>query len=544
MAFMLNGAKIYGGQFNNVGGNFNWMQISCSDDGTDVSLPELNIEAEIKESGTSSGTHLRNPSRILSTRFSPYPLVQRHATMGHRELRGRRLGAPLLPASFLSHLDEDIIVQAERSLVRTSPPPIPYNARPKLHKEHPCMQVFNAVGGHLNHYEINGNFQQTAEATGRLLAFCTQFNGLVGLQILSRYITPGALYNSADRYQHRECHPGTRTAVLRMLDEWSRCPSAQGIFWLFGSAGSGKTTIAHTFAAHCEAEQRLGASFFFSRRDTTRRHAGQLFATLGYQLAYNVPHLKDLVNEAAQRDPLIGAKGMRSQLESLVIWPYQRLTSAQQPRTSVVVIDGLDECSGHGVQSEIIKLISAVILERLPLRILIASRPEVHIQHAFARPPLQGICRRFGLDACIQKLPDVRTFLRHEFRRIHDEHEAMADVPKPWPSDSVLERLAQKSSGQFVYASTIMKFVGDQYARPTERLDILLGSTPVLGDSPFADLDQLYAHILAENPNSASVLRILGVILLSGQFISQALVAVRRIQVVLIVVDDALCYWS
>ncbi|KAJ7827287.1 hypothetical protein B0H13DRAFT_1468728, partial [Mycena leptocephala] len=140
----------------------------------------------------------------------------------------------------------------------------------------------------------------------------------------------------------------------------------------------------------------------------------------------------------------------------------------------IVVIDGLDECSDHRVQSEIIDLMSSVTLRRLPLRILTASRPKAHIQNTFAPLWLQGICRRFGLDASIQKFQDVRTFLCYEFRRMRAEHETMADVLEAWPSNTVLDNLVQKSSGQFIYASTIIKFVEDEYTRPTERLDVLL----------------------------------------------------------------------
>jgi hypothetical protein len=96
-------------------------------------------------------------------------LPRRYDIAQDQENPGR---APLLSPSVVPHIDKDVpvsqVIVHDRPLIGTSPPPIPYNTRPK-NRERPCMQVFNAVQGHLNHYEINGNFQQTTEDTGGYL---------------------------------------------------------------------------------------------------------------------------------------------------------------------------------------------------------------------------------------------------------------------------------------------------------------------------------------------------------------------------------------
>jgi hypothetical protein len=45
---------------------------------------------------------------------------------------------------------------------------------------------------------------------------------------------------------------------------------------------------------------------------------------------------------------------------------------------------------------------------------------------------------------------DVRKYLSDEFARIHNQHEAMKEVPSPWPSPEVLEKLVRNSSGYFI----------------------------------------------------------------------------------------------
>lgn len=74
----------------------------------------------------------------------------------------------------------------------------------------------------------------------------------------------------------------------------------------------------------------------------------------------------------------------------------------------------------------------------------------------------------------------------------------MAAVPHPWPAAQVIANLVDKSSGYFIYASTVIKFVDDKDFRPTERLQVILGiSEPEPGsESPFSPLDQLYTQIL------------------------------------------------
>jgi hypothetical protein len=90
-------------------------------------------------------------------------------------------------------------------------------------------------------------------------------------------------------------------------------------------------------------------------------------------------------------------------------------------------------------------------------------------------------------------LGEVRTYLRHEFSRIHREHpNTLQKIPTPWPSPEILEILVEKSSGYFIYASTVIKFVDDEYSRPSQQLDIIIRNlVPHDTESPFEALDQL-----------------------------------------------------
>ena len=90
----------------------------------------------------------------------------------------------------------------------------------------------------------------------------------------------------------------------------------------------------------------------------------------------------------------------------------------------------------------------------------------------------------------------------------------MKHVPKPWPSDKIVQLLADRSDGYFIYASTVMKYVDEEYFSCTDRLrEILELSKP--GLSAFAELDKLYMQILSIYPESETdlLLRVLGAVL-------------------------------
>jgi hypothetical protein len=89
-------------------------------------------------------------------------------------------------------------------------------------------------------------------------------------------VAQGAIFNSYEN-QHAECLPGTRSELLRQIEEWAKSPHGKCIFWLNGGARTGKSTISRTIASNFEVEQSLGASFFFKRGEEDRGNAKTTF---------------------------------------------------------------------------------------------------------------------------------------------------------------------------------------------------------------------------------------------------------------------------
>jgi len=73
------------------------------------------------------------------------------------------------------------------------------------------------------------------------------------------YHTPNAGHLCGNR---QGCLKGTREGVLKDIGDWFASDQGQRVFWLNGLAGTGKSTIAQTFAEMTFADRKLGASFF------------------------------------------------------------------------------------------------------------------------------------------------------------------------------------------------------------------------------------------------------------------------------------------
>ncbi|KAJ6598348.1 hypothetical protein DFH09DRAFT_1022665 [Mycena vulgaris] len=327
----------------------------------------------------------------------------------------------------------------------------------------------------------------------------------MGLHFLHRAAANDASHDSGERYPQPQCHPETRTGLLADLLVWSsKNNPGSRILWLHGPAGAGKSAIAQSLCQKLEVEGRLGASFFFKRGHPSRGNATKLFPTIAYHLALLLPEFKGAIVKRMESDPSIVGKSLSIQLQKLIIEPYRDTTPT---RAFVVILDGLDECEGEHVQQELLRSIAQ---SQLPLRFLIASRPEPYIAEIFREPCLNGFHRPLNIQ---QSFEDVRIYLRDEFARIHREHhETMLTVATPWPSPADINKLVSKSSGYFIYASTVIKFIDDKNFRPTERLDIIMGIAEPDFGSLFSALDQLYTQILTAVPARPQLLRILSVI--------------------------------
>ena len=289
--------------------------------------------------------------------------------------------------------------------------------------------------------------------------------------------------------------------------------------WLYGPAGAGKSAIAQTIAEICHRESLLAASFFFSRSAQGRNDESFLVATIVYQLMISIPEIRERVGKVLEEDPLVLTRSIDAQMESLVVNPLNEEAALDaQPllsRPRLVIIDGLDECGTSNTQRLVLDvLLKAANQLTVPLCFLVASRPDPLIRDAFNEHELNATTTRIVLDDTYKPDRDIRRFIKAKFEDIIRKHPALAMRHPRWPSDVDIEFLVQKSSGQFIYATTVMKYLDSIHHWPPDRLDTIFGLSTAGDDTPLAELDLFYSHILNSVADIDKVVDVFSVLLL------------------------------
>jgi hypothetical protein len=239
-----------------------------------------------------------------------------------------------------------------------------------------------------------------------------------------------------------------------------------------------------------------------------------LFSTLAYQLAMNVHGMIEPVDQAMMQDFSLPRRSAAVQLKRLIIEPIRLLPTPLRP--TIIIVDGLDECEDFKSQRDILTLIGQVTLDPdIAIRFIIASRPEHQICDMFNKEPLFSRTRRLVLDDEYDSAADIERYLRDKFEEIHSRNrDIMPDVGSPWPLANHLQVLVWRASGQFIYAATVIKFVGadSDFHTPKERFEIILNRGPMQA-SAFSELDCLYTQILSFYPDPKVLVHTLGVVL-------------------------------
>ena len=291
------------------------------------------------------------------------------------------------------------------------------------------------------------------------------------------------------------------------------------VLWMYGPAGAGKSAIAHTIAKMCSTTGTLAASFFCAHNISGRNEKTFVITTIVSQLIVAIPEMREHVGNALHEDQSLLSRSLEAQLDALIVKPLEvaklqadaRDIDFLQSRPKLIILDGLDECGDH--RSVLQVILAAVNRHNLPFSFLIASRPEQKIREAFDESTMVIITMRLVLDNKYLPDDDIRTFLMSRFWDIKQRHPSHTTLPS-WPSELEIERLVQKSSGQFIYASTVIKFIDSHCHWPPDRLDIIFGILPRGKATPFAEMDALYSLILtAASDNVEKILDIFTVLL-------------------------------
>jgi hypothetical protein len=293
------------------------------------------------------------------------------------------------------------------------------------------------------------------------------------------------------------CSPKTRVTVINEIMEWihseSKDDSAKTC-WVYGPAGAGKSSIAHTIAERCSDEKLLGSMFCFSTSVQTRK-LSLLFPTISRDLANFHPEWKkSLANAIQDKDDLRTTSSLQRQFKALLL----DLATGLKERVVgpiVIVVDALDECGDGAERMELLDYIAR--LKELPsfFRFLITSRSDMDMTER-----LKQLDNIYGKNIAAVAATDINADIQ-----IMVETKLRAHITKDrqWIQESMAKKLVDAAEQSFQWASTAYKFIqgdkGFQDFNWYERFQAVVpGYTNHSSGPTYQHLDILYKAILEQ----------------------------------------------
>ncbi|KAF9234906.1 hypothetical protein BU15DRAFT_51995 [Melanogaster broomeanus] len=145
-----------------------------------------------------------------------------------------------------------------------------------------------------------------------------------------------------------------------------------------------------------------------------------------------------------------------------------------------------------------------------PLRILFTSRAEPHLVQTFQQSNIWSMtCGLQTQD--FSAVDDIRSYLCYSFENIRQHLDIVSETSSRWPARDDMEVVVQRSAGLFIFATTVVKFVGDKHNSPVARLkEVLRGGINTASSSVYSDLDALYFDALRTTPDADRTRLVLG----------------------------------
>ncbi|EDR12082.1 uncharacterized protein LACBIDRAFT_314289 [Laccaria bicolor S238N-H82] len=275
------------------------------------------------------------------------------------------------------------------------------------------------------------------------------------------------------------CMPGTRLDVLHDIQTWLDDLDMHNIFWLSGSPGSGKTTIASTVVAgfHCFSGQ-----FFFHRDEAELRDPDNLWRRLALDLALGSNDLKKAIAQALETQKAnIRGFDISMQFEHFIAQPLGEIfTTSAKPL--LIVIDALDECDSY--EKLLPSLTSWSCLPK-SLKLLITSRHYGDIQSSLESVSVHHNLHT-GHEISTQTSDDLEKYFIARFSQV-------TRLPQNWPGPAKVSLLVKKVAGLFIWAKSAMDFILNKGGDPEERLDIISAGSGEEIDA----VDSLYHQVIS-----------------------------------------------
>jgi len=304
----------------------------------------------------------------------------------------------------------------------------------------------------------------------------------------------------------KQCLPGTRKEIISQITEWiyKSGDSAGRVLWLSGTAGTGKTAIAHTIASSFIGVGGLGSCYCFDRHRSADLRHQKIFSTIARDLADRHPQMRRALASAVQNDiALKNTADIVQQWDKLLMKPLGRLSESTVGPV-VIVIDALDESGRADTRSDLLRILSGKLqnpdvleITKLPhnFRFIVTSRPLRDIDAEFA--DAQHI-QRVSMDEIPPKIAehDIYTYVSKKLKGLTNFGEREFEI------------LAEKADGLFEWARLACEAIREPPAgvSPDESFDAVASRDPTERESLLYDMYRFFLEgIMQRDGHSAAI---------------------------------------
>jgi len=278
---------------------------------------------------------------------------------------------------------------------------------------------------------------------------------------------------------------GTRQSILNRIMAWVPESQEGNTYWLYGSPGIGKTSLAHSICEGLHKRKLLAGAFFCRRDDPNLSEPKYILPTLINTLAGILPRFRSIVTARLRSDPNLTSKSMKHSLFLDLICKLPH----HAEHVLVFVIDALDECGDDQSRPAILEALTDAATQVPWLRIIITSRPEVDIQRFFDTSTRSSHLR-YDLAMDQEANIDIRTFAQRQFDLVASKWY----LPTPWPEPPLFDRVISRADGLFIFIKTVVLALG-RCQDPTTYLKATVQDSDSTG---LNSLHSLYSSILKE----------------------------------------------
>ncbi|KAJ8597149.1 hypothetical protein M405DRAFT_780480 [Rhizopogon salebrosus TDB-379] len=245
------------------------------------------------------------------------------------------------------------------------------------------------------------------------------------------------------------CLTGTREDILSRIRSWidTTGRDVQRVLWLSGTAGKGKSAIAHTIAEWFYERSGTGACFCFDSTRGADRHHEKIFTTIARDLADRDPVIRRALASAVHDNELRRTKDIKRQWKKLILGPVDAVSKVIDAPV-LIIIDALDESGDANFRQQVLCLLASPPTE-LPanFRVLVTSRPLKDIHDSL--PASRVLC--LSLDDDISPKSAESDIQHYISGRLGN----MCDVF----SEADFQMLAQKADGLFEWARLACEYI-------------------------------------------------------------------------------------